>query len=73
MNYKLILTVENGKQIYDCFLAEEKNHKRSSYTIELIDNNLIFKVQAQDATALRATTDNIIKLLTVYEKVKKNE
>ncbi len=67
-------------EILDCdsdkflaaFAAELKNPKndRSQYTLTKQKKGVIFKIEAQDPTALRATNDSIIKMVIVFEKMK---
>lgn len=56
------------KKIHKCFKPETFNKKRSSFTVTQKENCALFKIEAKDSVALRATLNGITKLLTVYEK-----
>lgn len=43
--------------------------KRFSYTMKKKDENIIFKIKAQDDIALKAATSSIQKLTTVFKKM----
>lgn len=77
MNYKATLEAFGDcKKIMAAFEAEEKrNEDRSSLNIREEKEKIIFDIQAKDSVALRATLNNITKLLTVFEKMEniKNE
>jgi tRNA threonylcarbamoyladenosine modification (KEOPS) complex Pcc1 subunit len=49
------------------FAAEEKNIGRASYAIEHQKEFLVFSVEANDATALRAMLTTITKILSMWE------
>lgn len=47
---------------------KELTNKRGSYSVEKEDNQLIFSLEAKDATALRAMLNSIAKNLILIEK-----
>jgi len=57
-----------AKNLAACFNPELHNKQRSHFTITENQDHILFDIQAEDATALRATVNAITKLLTVYEK-----
>ena len=61
----------NPKDIAACCKPDMDDQKRSNITITEQEDHVVFDVQAEDATALRATVNAITKLLTVYEKAEK--
>jgi len=61
----------NAKDIAACFNPERQGKQRSNFTITENKDHILFNIQAEDATALRATLNTITKLLTIYEKVEK--
>jgi len=60
-----------AKDIAACFTLEMRGKHRSNFTITENQDHIVFDIQAEDATALRATLNTITKLLTVYEKAEK--
>lgn len=46
-------------------------HKRASYTLKKSANQLIAEIEAEDASALKATVSSICRVITVYEKARK--
>ena len=60
-----------AKDIAACFNPEMQGKQRSNFTITENKDHIVFDIQAEDATALRATLNAITKLLTVYEKAEK--
>jgi len=74
MNHKLTLEVscpENqAKDLLKAIKPEFKDtrFKRSSIKIASSKGKITFSIKADDATALSATVNSVIKLLTVYEK-----
>ena len=70
MKYETELKVYGDtKKILDCFKPEMNKQGRSTFDIQDGKGYLIFKIQAEDSVALRATLNSITKLLTVYEKI----
>jgi len=63
---------EDAHNIQKLFEAEEKvfDNKRASYEIKKNKDALVFKISAEDSTALKAVLNSITKLLAVYEKAK---
>ncbi len=45
-----------------------REHNRSKTTLENKNGHAIFTIEAQDITALRAATNTITSILTMYEK-----
>lgn len=74
MIYDLKLYVKLPKKELSCLYAsikeefKENRLKRSNIALKLKDKKLLFLITANDATALSASVNAVIKLLTVYEK-----
>lgn len=64
---------EDFHNIEKLFVAEEKEfkNKRVSYEIKKSMNELVFKVNAKDSSALRAVLNSITKLISVYEQTRR--
>lgn len=56
--------------IYRCLLPEAKRIKRSELSLKNEKEGLVISFKADDYTALRAAVNSVLRLLTVYEKVK---
>jgi tRNA threonylcarbamoyladenosine modification (KEOPS) complex Pcc1 subunit len=67
-----IIITEDFHNIQKLFEAEEKTfaNQRAGYELKKNKDSLIFKISAEDSTALKAVLNSITKLLTVYEKTK---
>ena len=67
-----IIVTEDIHNIQKLFEAEEKvfANQRAGYELIKTKQGLIFKVNAEDSTALKAVLNSITKLLTVYETSK---
>jgi tRNA threonylcarbamoyladenosine modification (KEOPS) complex Pcc1 subunit len=67
-----IIVKEDIHNIQKLFEAEEKvfANQRAGYELVRTKQGLVFKVNAEDSTALKAVLNSIVKLLTVYEKTK---
>jgi tRNA threonylcarbamoyladenosine modification (KEOPS) complex Pcc1 subunit len=63
---------EDFHNIQKLFEAEEKvfDNQRAGYEIRKTKEGLVFRISAEDSTALKAVLNSITKLLTVYEKTK---
>ena len=58
----------NAELILRSFAAEDKvMGKRSEYTVKKDKKGVLFTVNSQDSTALRAQLNTITKMLTVIE------
>jgi|GEM_PF-5440091 len=74
MVYHCSFNVESEELKFDDVLQilvpedKELTNKRGSYSVEKEDNQLIFKLEAKDATALRAMLNSIAKNLILIEK-----
>ncbi|MFH1398921.1 MAG: KEOPS complex subunit Pcc1 [Candidatus Woesearchaeota archaeon] len=68
MKYTLELEISDPK-LYDLLLPEIRDKGRSTTHISKTKISTQIKIIADDATALRASTDSMIQLLKVYEKV----
>lgn len=55
------------ERILSLFSAENKAFSRAQYTVHHTGNNLIFHVEADDSTSLRACLTTITKVLSVWE------
>lgn len=62
---------ETQEKLTILFASEdtELSNNRASYSIERESQGIVFKINADDAVALRAITNAICKTLAVYEKV----
>lgn len=70
MKYEAVIKVkDNIEVVYKAFLSEQGDFGRSGWTVEKTDDEVEFRITAEDSVALRATLNSITKLLTVYEKV----
>ncbi|MBI3033486.1 hypothetical protein HYY69_08490 [Candidatus Woesearchaeota archaeon] len=72
MKYEaLIKAYTDNHDLYVLLLPELKNAQweRSSYTITQKKGYVEIAISARDSVALRATQNNVTKLLTVYEKL----
>jgi tRNA threonylcarbamoyladenosine modification (KEOPS) complex Pcc1 subunit len=67
-----IIVREDINNIQKLFEAEEKtfDNQRAGYELKKAKDALVFKITAEDSTALKAVVNSITKLLTVYEKTK---
>lgn len=67
-----IIVKEDIHNIQKLFEAEEKafDNQRAGYELKKTKDALVFKISAEDSTALKAVLNSITKLLTVYEKTK---
>lgn len=67
-----ITVKEDTHNIQKLFEAEEKvfDNQRAGYELKKTKQGLIFKITAEDSTALKAVLNSITKLLTIYEKSK---
>lgn len=67
-----IILEGDSSNIEKLFSAEEKSfqNKRASYELKKEKNKTIFKVSADDSTALRAVLNSITKMISVYETSK---
>jgi tRNA threonylcarbamoyladenosine modification (KEOPS) complex Pcc1 subunit len=65
-----IIVKEDIHNIQKLFEAEEKDfaNQRACYELVKTKESLVFKIKAEDSTALKAVLNSIAKLLTVYEK-----
>ncbi|MBS3137732.1 hypothetical protein J4232_04825 [Candidatus Woesearchaeota archaeon] len=74
-NYKTTITVKLDLNLYTALLPELENNKweRSSYTIEKSEKEMKITIAADDITALRASFNNITKLIAVHDKMQNLE
>ncbi len=71
MKYSASIKVTgNRESLLECFAPEGIDKERSKYSVKKQGGDVIFEVEAKDATALRATVNTITQLLTVHEKMK---
>jgi tRNA threonylcarbamoyladenosine modification (KEOPS) complex Pcc1 subunit len=67
--YQSTITVtEDIDAIEKLFIPEDKELNRAKYTITKNKKQLIFNINAEDATALKTAFNTITKVLTVWEK-----
>ncbi|MBT3304662.1 hypothetical protein HN592_02085 [Candidatus Woesearchaeota archaeon] len=65
-----IITIdENVEELYKAIQPEIRKQLRSTIEIEKTDK-LTFKIEANDAVALRATLNSLTQMLSVFHKVK---
>ena len=71
MKYSLVLQIQDPN-LHELLSPEITKFDKTRSTIQITKTKNLTKVKimAQDAVALRATTDSIIQLLKVYEKLK---
>jgi tRNA threonylcarbamoyladenosine modification (KEOPS) complex Pcc1 subunit len=69
LQLKLILKKEQ-KLNYTRILTKSLRHKRSNISIKETKDKLIIKIKAEDATALRASINTLIRDLQVIEATK---
>ena len=70
----IIIAYENPKKIYNLFIPEQKKISgRGILKIKKKKKHIEFDIRADDSVALRAISNSITKLLTVYEKMKNLE
>ena len=55
------------KRILDLFFAEKKDFPRAHYAVTEDAKHVIFSITAHDATAMRAATTTITRVLSVWE------
>ena len=65
-----IILIEDIDKIYESLLPEEKKIKRSEIKLTKDTDKLTITINADDAVALRASVNSVLKLLTIYEKMK---
>ena len=67
-----IIVEQDIANIEKLFLPEEKafQNGRACYEIKKAKQGLVFKITAEDSSALRAVLNSITKLLSVYESTK---
>lgn len=72
MRYELELKAfGDSDTLYGCFQPEILEGDRADIELKKVKGFLLFEVKAKDSIALRAMTNSINKLLTVYEKITK--
>lgn len=64
-----IIVKGDAEKIYRCIKPEMIDYDRSSFTVKVEKDQLVFDVMAKDSVALRATLNSITQLLTIYEKI----
>ncbi len=72
MIYSVLLEAKGEeKELYRCIMPERRlREDRATLDIKKQKGKLIFKIEAKDSVALRATLNSLTKLFTVYEKMK---
>jgi tRNA threonylcarbamoyladenosine modification (KEOPS) complex Pcc1 subunit len=67
-----VMTIPSDAALAALLKTEEETfrHARSSYTVRDEGKNIVIEIAAKDATALRATTSSICRVLAVHEKAK---
>ena len=61
------ITYPFDERVQQLFAAESKSFPRTSYELIRDGDKLVFHITADDATALRAATTTITKVLSVWE------
>lgn len=65
------ITVPGNQKVLEKIFSLEENvfsNERAKYELELKENELVFNIQAKDATALRTVLNTITKIISVHEK-----
>jgi tRNA threonylcarbamoyladenosine modification (KEOPS) complex Pcc1 subunit len=71
MNYSVRINARgDSKSLFECFAPEGIKKERSNYTLKKTKTGIVLSINANDATALRATVNMITQLLAVYEKMR---
>ncbi|MBD3310587.1 hypothetical protein GF351_05190 [Candidatus Woesearchaeota archaeon] len=65
-----ISVTDDAEKVYDCLLPEAKKAGRSEIRLKKEDSRLMVIIEADDAVALRSSVNSVLKLLTVFEKMK---
>jgi tRNA threonylcarbamoyladenosine modification (KEOPS) complex Pcc1 subunit len=61
---------QDGKLLAECLEQEQSSWKRGGWSYKKKGEGLDITVTAQDVTALKAMTNSVVQLLTVFEKMK---
>jgi len=78
MHYQAEIIINDGaggikdlEKLYSALLPEiaQSSRDRSEFSVHKSKKQVKIVIKAKDSVALRATMNNITKLLTVYEKV----
>jgi tRNA threonylcarbamoyladenosine modification (KEOPS) complex Pcc1 subunit len=64
---RAVIEVDREEGLLDLFAAEERSTPRGTYDLLVKEDQVVFTVEAADATALRALVNNILKLLQLWE------
>jgi tRNA threonylcarbamoyladenosine modification (KEOPS) complex Pcc1 subunit len=70
MYQSTIVVSEDIDAIEKLFIPEDKELNRSKYSISKNKKQLIFNIEAADATALKTAFNTITKVLSVWEKTR---
>ena len=70
MYQSTIIVNEDIDAIEKLFIPEDRALNRSKYTVVKNKKQLIFNIEAEDASALKTAFNTITKVLTVWEKTK---
>ena len=71
MKSSAIIRIEADDGILRGFKPEDKKiGERAHYSISKKGKDILFKIEAQDAVALRAAFNSVTKMLSVAEKMK---
>jgi tRNA threonylcarbamoyladenosine modification (KEOPS) complex Pcc1 subunit len=70
MYQSTIIVKKDIDQIYKLFASEDRELNRSRYSITKSKKELVFNIDADDATALKTAFNMITKVLSVWEKTK---
>ncbi len=65
---KAQISVAYDARLFELFAAEDTDIGRASYTYRQEGDELVFFIQAQDATALRTLLHAITKVLGIWER-----
>lgn len=57
-------------RLYEVVQQEAFKTERTGFTVAQENNQVVFKIEAKDATAFRAAFNSITQMLTVYENMK---
>ena len=72
MNHEIIirLSLSNPEKVLEVISPELKEEvsNRSKTSVKVKGKDLIIKAESKDVNALRAAVNNMLRLITVYEK-----
>lgn len=71
MDYEAeIIVKEDAGSIHKCLLNEKISRERSTLNIRNTERGLRIRIEARDASALRATLNAVTQVIAVYSRMK---